>query len=385
VDAIALLDRAIDGDPRFTLAYCRLAEAHDILYYLYDHTPEQRNLADTAISRALASEPDLPEVQLIYAEHLYYAFRDYERAREHLAIAKRDLPNDTEATALEAFMDRRQGHWEKAIQEFKDALERDPGNSISVENLALTLERTRQFRAAEQMYDRLIALRPDHAILDAQKPLLIYRETGDDTAIRAAIAAFPGSISDDRGVLCLRLSFAFVDRDWAQAKELIEKLDGGDDEGDFAYVAVNVPVGCYSILLARLQGEETAANRSFAETRELLNERAQKAPETAPFLSILAALDALLNNKEIAIAEAKRAVELMPISKDAVEGPLVQLNLAVVYAWTNELDLAFETLSPLTKIPNGLFYGELKRNPYWDPLRKDPRYDKLLGELAPRN
>ena len=124
VGAIALLDRTIDVDPKFTLAYCRLAEAHDLLYYLYDHTPEQRNLADAAISRALASEPDQPEVQLIYAEHLYYAFRDYERAREHLAIAKRDLPNDTEAIALEAFMDRRQGHWENAIQELARSVKR---------------------------------------------------------------------------------------------------------------------------------------------------------------------------------------------------------------------------------------------------------------------
>ena len=79
-------------------------------------------------------------------------------------------------------------------------------------------------------------------------------------------------------------------------------------------------------------------------------------------------IPALLNDKEIAIAEAKSAVELMPISKDAVNGPPVQLNLAVVYDWTNELDVAFETLSPLTKIPSGLFYGELKRDPYWDPL-----------------
>jgi TolB-like protein len=384
-DGIALLDRAVQLDPNFTLAYCRLAEAHDLLYSFYDPTPEQRNLADAAISRALASESDLPEVQLIYAKHLYYAFRDYKRARERLAIAKRGLPNDTEAIALEAFMDRRQGDYEKAIQGFKDALERDPGNSVLVENLAFTLEMTRQFRAAEQMYDRLIALQPDHAIFKAQKPLMIYRETGDDAAIRAAIAAFPASMSDDRGVLCLRLSFALVDRDWTQAKALIEKLDGGDDDGDFAYAEVNVPVGCFSILLARLQGEATDVNGSFAETREQLSERVQKAPENAPFLSKLAVVDALLNKKEIAIAEAKRAVELMPISKDAVFGPRVLLDLAVVYAWTNELDLAFETLSPLSKIPNGLFYGELKRDPYWDPLRKDPRIDKLLAELAPRD
>lgn len=143
-----------------------------------------------------------------------------------LAIAKRDLPNNTEAIALEAFMDRRQGHWEKAIQKFKDALERDPGNSVSVENLALTLGATRQFRTAEQMFDRLIALRPDRAILKAQKPLVVYEETGDD-------------------------------------------------EGYFAYADARVPVGCYSILLARLQGEETGANGSFAETREQLCHRSK--------------------------------------------------------------------------------------------------------------
>jgi tetratricopeptide (TPR) repeat protein len=168
-------------------------------------------------------------------------------------------------------MDRRQGHWEKAIQEFKDPLERDPGNSVSVENLALTLERTRQFRAAEQMFDRLIALRPDLATLQAQKPLVIYRETGDDAAIRAAIAAFPGSISDDRGVLCLRLSFAFVGCDWAQAKALIEKLDGGDDNSDFAYAEVAVPVGCYSILLhayyCREDGFKSSPNHDTASER----------------------------------------------------------------------------------------------------------------------
>ena len=101
-------------------------------------------------------------------------------------------------------------------------------------------------------------------------------------------------------------------------------------------------------------------------------------------LSQLAVIDALLGKKELAIAEGKRAVELLPISKDAVDGPYPELNLAAVYAWTNELDLAFETLTSLSKVPNGLYYGPLKREPYWEPLRKDPRYEKLLAELAPK-
>lgn len=308
---------------------------------------------------------------------------DFESARDQLTIARRGLPNDPEATGLNARIDREQGHFEKAIQEFKDALARDPRNSTLVESLAETLVTTHQFRAAEQMYNRLIELRPDDPILKVEKPVQItYYETGDSRAVHTALAALPASMADDRSVLCLRLEFAIVDRDWAQAKELIEKLNGGDDEGGFANVSIRVPVGCYSILLARVQGGPTGTNSSFAETRAQLNQRAQKAPKNGQLLSQLAVVDALLNNKEIAIAEAKHAVELLQISQDAWFAPYVKLNLAVVYAWTNELDLAFETLTPLVKVPNN-FYGPLKREPYWDPLRQDPRYDKLLTELAP--
>jgi Flp pilus assembly protein TadD len=146
-----------------------------------------------------------------------------------------------------------------------------------------------------------------------------------------------------------------------------------------------VPIGCYSILLARLQGEQPGTNSDFAGVRDQLSQEVQKSPGQARPLSQLAVVDALLGQKETAILEAKRAIELLPISKDALFGPGVAANLAVVYAWTNELDLAFETLSPLTKTPCGVTYGALKRDPYWDPLRKDPRFDKLLVELAPKD
>jgi hypothetical protein len=89
--------------------------------------------------------------------------------------------------------------------------------------------------------------------------------------------------------------------------------------------------------------------------------------------------------KKLAISDAKRATEMLPISKDAVDGPLMAYQSAAVYAWTNQLDLAFEALGPLTKAPNGLYYGDLKLGSWWEPLRRDPRFDKLLAELAPRD
>jgi tetratricopeptide (TPR) repeat protein len=342
-------------------------------------------LGDAAVKRALELQPALPQVHLAYAFHLYRGYRDYDRAGFQLAIARRGLPNDSEAMSLQASMDRRQGRFEKAIQSFKDAVARGPQNSGLVEQLAFTLQQSRQFREAEKMFDRLVELVPGEPILKKRKPLSYYLETGDDSAVRAVIAGFPPSLADDKDALCFRLDFACFARDWAQAKEIIEKLKGSDDEGDFAYGQMSVPIGCYSILVARSQGEPPGANASFAETREQLNQKFQKSLQNAPLLSQLAVVDALLNNKETAIAEAKKAVEMLPTSEDAMAGPGLELNLAAVSAWTNALDLAFEKLSSLTKVANGILYGQLKWDPLWEPLRQDPRYEKLLAELAPRD
>jgi tetratricopeptide (TPR) repeat protein len=260
-------------------------------------------------------------------------------------------------------MDRREGQFEKAIQGFSSAIARDPRNSVFIEDLALTLAITHQFHAAEEMFDRLIELRPDQPILKVQKPLFVnYYKTGDDAAVRSAIAAIPTSMADDQGVLSLRLAFSLVDRDWPQARQLVGKLNGEDD--GFAYGKVDVPVGCYSILLARLQGEQSDLDAKFAETREQLNQKFQAAPGNGRLLSLLAVVDALLKNKELAISEAKRAIELLPVSKDALYGRALEI---------------------LTKVPNGIFYGQLKRDPEWGPLRQDPRYEKLLAELAPKD
>jgi TolB-like protein len=382
LDAVDLLDQAVRLDPKFALAYCAAEEAHDLLYRFYDPSPAQLALGDAAVKRALELQPNLPEAHLAYAFHLYRGYRDYESASVQLAIARRGLPNDTEAMSLQASMDRRRGQFEKAIQAFKDALARDPRNAGLVEQLAFTLQQSRHFREAVQMFDRLVELVPNQPILKTRKALYYYLETGDDSAVRAAIAAFPTTLADDKDALCFRLDFACFARDWSQAQEIIEKLKSDDDEGDFAYGQMSVPIGCYSILIARLKGEP--ANASFAETREQLHERVQKSPQNAALLSQLAVVDALLSNKETAVAEAKRAVEMLPTSEDAMVGPCLELNLAVVSGWTDQLDLAFEKLSSLTKVANGIFYGQLKWDPLWEPLRQDPRYQKLLAELAPR-
>ena len=294
------------------------------------------------------------------------------------------MPNDAEVLALEAYMDRRQGNFEKAVQELKEAITLDPRNPTI--ELADTLFMVRQFSAAGKAYDRAIDLAPDHPILKVLKAYFVtFMKTADNTPLRSAIEAFPASMAEDRDILNWHLTCALNDRDWRQATELVEKMKDGEDDGLFAYAGLPVPAGCYFILLARLQGEQSRGNSDFAEVREQLNQKVQRSSGNPRLLSQLAVVDSLLGKKQDAIAEAKRAVEMLPISKDAVDGPLIVINLAVVYAWTHQLDLAFETLTPLTTTPTGIYYGNLKLDPFWDPLRKDPRFDKLLAELTPRD
>jgi serine/threonine protein kinase/Tfp pilus assembly protein PilF len=385
-DATGFLEQATHLDPKFTLAYCASAEVNDLFYGRDDPSPERRALGDKAVNSALSVEPDLPEAHLAYGRHLYVCYRDYDRARVQLAIAKRSLPNNAEAIMLGAWIDGRQGNFEKAIQDQIEAVARDPRNWVLINDLAGMLYYTRQFRAAEQFYDRAIDLAPDRPMLKLIRSFAeTTLKTGDNTPLRLALAALLPGMAKDRTVLSLQLNCALSDGDWRLATELVDKMKGGEDN-QFAYALVSVPVGCYSILLSRLHVQESGVSSSFAETREQLNQKIQKSPEKAAYvLSNLAVVDALLGQKEAAISEARHAVELLPISKDAVDGPGMIMNLAIVYAWTNELDLAFETLSPMTKAPYGIFYGNLKRDPYWEPLRKDSRYEKLLAELAPRD
>ena len=385
LDSIKLLNQAIQLDPNFVLAYCQAVHVQDLLYVSYDQSQTRRDQADAAIATALHLQPDLPDVHLAYAYHLYFCYRDYERASTQLAIAKPGLPNSTDVLELPAFIDRRQGHFERAVEGFSAALQLDPRNANPMLDLAYTLFVVRRFRAASEAYDRLIAFVPDEPAYKIEKQIFVtFMETGDETGIRQAISQTPTSAAPDRGAITQNLSLALYDRDWPRANELIEQLEkaGGEDNSGFAYTPVPVPAACYSILLARLQDHESSPD--FQQTRDLLSKKSQAAPSNALLLSALGVVDALLKRNEEAIAEAQKAAEMLPISTDALDGPTVLANLAVVYAWTGETDQAFNQLAILSKTPHGIYYGQLKKDPLWDPIRKDSRFDQLLADLAPR-
>ena len=378
--AIGLLEEATRKDTRFTLAYCLMANIHDFLYFDGDHTPERLALADAAMNEALRLQTNLPEVHLALARHLYYGYRDYERARVQLAIVAEALPNNSELLELTAAIDRRQGRWEQAITGLEKATTLDPRNPDILYDLAATYEALRRYRDAERIWNRILEVKPNQQLfLKTKKAWWAFDERADLNAVGTAYAALPPSIENDYAG---RAYYATCARDFAAAKDIISKVPGRE----LFFFGASVPREIWMLWLELIQGNHPASEQ-FAVAREQLYQTVEANPTDPVLLGALAKADVALGRKEEAVQEARRAMEMRSISEDAVDGPDFATCFACVCAWANQLDLAFEALNIVIQVPSGnsLSYGELKTDPEWDPLRKDPRFDKLLAHLAPGN
>jgi tetratricopeptide (TPR) repeat protein len=221
--AIRLLQEAIRQDSKFALAYCVLTRAHDELYRL-DQGHEQRALADAAINEALRLRPDLPEVHLHAAFHLYKCYRNYERARVHIAIAERALPNNSLALAGTAWIDRREGRLEESTRCLEKALLLDPRNAEFVKHLAVNYWRLRRNRDFERTYDRVFVLRPEEKpLLMLERAFLTLHAKADLKGFRDALGALPSSMKNDKRILSLRFLHSMWAHDWTMANEILRE------------------------------------------------------------------------------------------------------------------------------------------------------------------
>jgi TolB-like protein/predicted Ser/Thr protein kinase/Tfp pilus assembly protein PilF len=384
LQSVDLLNQAINRDPAFLLAYYWLARAHDWLYFMTDHTPARLALAKGAINSAFHLNPNSGEAHLALALHLYWGYFDYDRARAELAIARRTLPNNPQAYEVSAWIDRRQGRWSQAVRDTERASELDPRNFFLAANVAGFYfgSRPLDYERTSKALQRMLALRPKSVDtrIDAGGGLEMHWR-GDTRHWHATIdkilAEEPASVNDP-AMTQQRFQLALFERDFVAAGRLAAALPQAQD-----------PVEEFSPefwmgVVARAKGELAAAQTSFtsAQTKQEALLRAQ--PDAAPVLMNSAVIDAGLGLKEKALREGRRAVELSPIEKDATEAPGLLHKLAWTYAWTGERDLAIAQLETVAKLPGGPTYGMLRLDPVWDSLRGDPRFEKIVASLAPK-
>ena len=383
LDAIALLEQATRLDSTFALAYCQIAKADDWLYSLHlDDSPKRRMHGDAAVNEALRLKPNLPETHLAAAFHLYTCYRDYQGARVHIAIAERALPNSAEAIALVGYLDRRQGRWAESTEALERACNLDPKNSELLFRLVQIYQNLHQYRDLERSLDRLVALEPENARWKVYKATIGFDEKAELRELRAALEAVPSSMKNDEEIFSWLIELAIYSREWTKARELVKS--SSKEELPFSGWTL-VPRVCLEIPIAKYQGEHPEMNAEFLAARNQVLRKVEGHPADATLLSALSKIDAYLGHKLEALQEAKRAMEMLPVSKDAFDGPALVDNLAIVCALTNEPDLAFQMLNVSIKTPaSSITYGELKLDPDWDPIRADSRFDKLLAQLAPK-
>jgi TolB-like protein len=385
--AIELLDEAVKRDPSFFDAYCQLAFAHETLYAVlgFDHTAARLALAEAAVQAATRLRPDAAETHLARANYLYYGLRDYAGALAELEIARRGLPNDPRLFELTGYILRRRGQQEEGLQNLQRAAELDPRNFFTLQQIALSYQYLGRYAESIAALDRALAIMPDNVETRANRGLYYMcwkADTGPlHQTIDSILAQGPSAIAPaaDTWFAC-----ALAERDAAAAERALVALGDSPCWGEgVLYLSHSFGEG----LLARMTKDEARAHAAFEATRAQQEKIVQAQPDYGPTLCVLGLIDAALGRKDLALDEGRRAIALTPLEKDVSNGSRVLQYFAITAAWAGEKELALQQLEAGLRAPNAslmLSYGALKLFPVWDPLRGDPRFEKIVNSLAPK-
>jgi TolB-like protein/class 3 adenylate cyclase len=381
---IDLLNQAVARDPSFFLAQCELVRAHDQLYGLgFDHTPARLTLADAALEAALRLRPGAGDTHLARAGHLYRGYRDYDGALAELEIARRTLPNDPRVFELTGYILRRRGQQEEGLRNLQRAVELDPRNFYTLQQIALSYFLLRRYSEEAAILDRALSIKPDDADTKVARASIPLNEKGDTPPLHQTLdeirAKDPEAIKSvaDSWLLC-----ALAEGDAGNAQSALVALGDNFFGDDAVHLYRDFGEG----LIARMANDEALAHAAFTAARREQEKRVQAQPAYGPALCVLGLIDAGLGRKEEALREGHRAMELLPVENDSVNGAHMIEYFAITAAWVGEKNLACDQLAKAVQVSGAyVSYGRLKLLPYWDPLRDDPRFEQIVASLAPKD
>jgi TolB-like protein/Flp pilus assembly protein TadD len=386
LQAIELLNQAVARDPAFFEAYYQLVYANAYVYStLGDHTPARLALAEAALQAAIRLRPDAGETHLARAQYLYFGPREYAGALAELGLARPSLPNDPRLFELTGYILRRRGQQEEGLRNLEKAVELDPRNYFTMQQIAISYDLLRRHPEEAAILDRALTIIPNDLAVKGARALVDFLWKADTRPLHEMIdsilAKDPASISEvaDNWFLC-----ALAEQDRVAAERALVAL-GENPCWSEGPVILNHSFG--EGLLARVIKDDGKARAAFSKARAEEEKIVQAQPDYGPPLCVLGLIDAALGHKEAALQEGRRAIELLPVEKDSVNGSYMIQYFAVIAAWTGEKDLALQQLEIGVRAPvasQALSYGGLKLLPFWDPLRGDPRFESIVASLAPK-
>jgi len=385
--AIELLNQAVGRDPAFFEAYYQLVYAHGWAYSVLgnDHTPARIALAEAALQAAARLRPDAGETHLARANYLYYCLRDYNGALAELEVARHSLPNDPRLFELTGYILRRRGQEEEGLRNLERAVELDPRNYDILQQLAVSCQYLRRYPEEAAALDRALTIVPNDVAIRTGRASVDLNWKAETRplheTINSILAGGPDAIADaaDDWFEC-----ALAERDPTAGGRALVALGDNPCWGDNA-VLLSRTFG--EGLLALMMKDEAKARAAFTTARIEQEKIVQAQPDFGPPLCVLGLIDAALGRTEDALHEGRRAIELLPIEKDSVDGSQMLVYFAVIAAWAGEKDLAVQYLAANSRSYGGgqvATYGALKLLPFWDPLRGDPRFEKIVASLAPK-
>jgi len=383
LQAADLLNQAVARDPSFFRAYCQIAYAHDALYFFgHDHTPARLAMAEAAIQATFRLRPDAGEAHLARAWNLYWGYLDYHGALAELEVGRQTLPNDPQIFYLTGLIQRRQGHCEDSIRTLERAVDLDRRNSGLLQQVAVNYAVLGRYAERQLWLDRVLAFEPDNTLTKVLRATVDFEWRADTKPLHQTIdsvrATSPAAVPSiaDWWLVC-----ALAERDAAAARHAL--IAAGENPINLGIdVLSNRPF--MEGVIARMAKDDDKARSAFTAARAEQEKIVEAEPNFGPPWCVLGLIDAALGHKEEALREGRRAVELLPVEKDAIRGPAMIKYLAMIAAWVGDNDLACQQLVVAARPPLTVTYGQLKLLPFWDPLRGDPRFEQIVASLAPK-
>jgi len=380
-EGIAWLDQAVAIDAKFARAYALLAHLHDMMFW-YGHDPSvaRREQIGRYADLALQMDPALPEAHVAKALFHYHGFRDYAPALAELEIARGLAPGNARVHFWLAPIYRRQGRWDEALASFERATALDPLNTNYLSELGGTLQMMGRYQDAERAFTRIAALEPDNPVPKLSLAYHRFIATGDLGAVERALADVPAGFDPGCQISGARVGIATLQRRYADAMAIGQKCKekviptSGGTQVPIEYFVAQVKW----IASGRKTPAEAAAARAF------LEKAVAARPEAAEARMYLAFTLVMLGEHQRAVEEADRALADLPMERDAVTGAALRRAAADVYANAGQGERAIAELEQLLRIPNGARIQEVKLDPLLDPLRANPRFQKVLADNLPK-
>ena len=377
-----LYQRAVDLDPNFALALARYSQLESWMVHDGDRSPERRNKARSLAERALQLQPDLPEAHLALGFSYYWGDNDYDAALKEFEIAQRALPNESEVYLAVGAIQRRQGKWAESTANLEKAASLNPKDTWPLQNLTFNYAMQRNFGAANKTIDRALELNPNGIGLWEIKVKLAVAEKADFSVYEQAlekVKSLPMSREERLKILAAQADLLLFERKYQQVLQLAESVP--DDS--FTTIPGSLAGKYFAIGIAQKGlGDDAAARPAFVKAKNILEEQVRQKPDDPGLHVQLAKLLAWLGEKDAAIAEAQRAADLRPESKDAFDGPRITEEVAQVYTILGDNARAIELLDGLLSRATGVTLQNLKVNPAWDPIRSDPAFQALFTKYA---